>query len=299
MIKTAALSSHIPGEELSSFHFPVTKNGEKIRIIAYNIKVDPEYFDLMNMTFLNGQGFNPESNNTNKVLMNQAMMKKCGFTENIVGKQFNQYKISGIIKDVHFNSLHTHLKPMAFFSASEVQQGYMNIRLATSDLRSAMDYIKQSFRNFYPHLPYHYSFLDKTIEKMYETEKKHGIFLNAFAILSILIACIGLLGISITSGKLRIKEIGIRKVNGAKIPQILKLLNSDFLILIAIAFVIACPIAWYAMKRWLQNFAYKTEISWWIFALAGVIALGVALLTVSWQSWRAARRNPVEALRYE
>ena len=123
--------------------------------------------------------------------------------------------------------------------------------------------------------------------------------INLFCLLAVFIACLGLFGQAVISSENSIKEIGIRKVNGAKVIKVLVMLNKDFVKWIAIAFVIAIPIAFYAMHKWLQNFAYKTELSWWIFALAGIVALGVALLTVSWQSWRAATRNPVEALRYE
>jgi putative ABC transport system permease protein len=117
--------------------------------------------------------------------------------------------------------------------------------------------------------------------------------------MSILIACLGFFALAAFLSETRIKEIGIRKVNGARVFEILTLLNKDFIKWVIIAFVIATPIAYYALNKWLENFAYKTNLSWWIFALAGVLALGIALLTVSWQSWRAATRNPVEALRYE
>jgi len=124
--------------------------------------------------------------------------------------------------------------------------------------------------------------------------------LTAFASLfAIFIAGLGLLGLSLHTAKNRTKEIGIRKVNGANISEVLLMLNRDFIKWIAVAFVIAAPVAYYAMGKWLENFAYKTELSWWIFTLAGLLALGIALLTVSWQSWRAATRNPVESLRYE
>jgi putative ABC transport system permease protein len=123
--------------------------------------------------------------------------------------------------------------------------------------------------------------------------------ITLFSLIAIAIAALGILGLSIFMGESRIKEIGIRKINGAKISEVIVMLNKDFVKWVAIAFVIATPIAYYAMNKWLENFAYKTELSWWIFALAGLLALGIALLTVSWQSWRAATRNPVEALRYE
>jgi putative ABC transport system permease protein len=134
---------------------------------------------------------------------------------------------------------------------------------------------------------------------MYRSEEYFARTISIFAILAIVISCIGILGLAIFSSERRTKEIGIRKINGAKISDILIKLNREFIFLVVIAYVIAVPIAWYAMHKWLQNFAYRTELSWWIFVLAGILALTIALLTVSWQSWRAATRNPVEALRYE
>jgi putative ABC transport system permease protein len=148
-------------------------------------------------------------------------------------------------------------------------------------------------------LSIHYTFLEDVIEKLYHKEKRLSSIYILFTIIALAISAIGLYAISLYDTKRRTKEIGIRKVNGATIPEILLLLIKDFVKWVAIAFVIATPIAYYAMNNWLQNFAYKTELSWWIFALAGLLALGIALLTVSWQSWRAAVRNPVEALRYE
>jgi len=142
-------------------------------------------------------------------------------------------------------------------------------------------------------------FLDQHIAALYEKEVKISKILFLLASFSILISCMGLFSMSLFAAKSRTKEIGIRRVIGAKVSEIMVLLNRDFIKWVAIAFVIACPISWYAMNKWLENFAYKTALNWWIFVLAGIIALGIALLTVSWQTWRAASRNPVEALRYE
>jgi putative ABC transport system permease protein len=134
---------------------------------------------------------------------------------------------------------------------------------------------------------------------MYSDVKQMGNIFMCFALLAIIVACLGLFGLAEFITKARIKEIGVRKVNGAKVSELMLMLNSDFIKWVAISFFIATPIAFYAMTKWLENFAYKTTISWWIFALAGCITLTIALLTVSWQTFRAARRNPVEALRYE
>jgi putative ABC transport system permease protein len=141
--------------------------------------------------------------------------------------------------------------------------------------------------------------LTEQINKFYTREQNQAKLISSFSLLAIVLSVMGLLGMVMNTVSRQRKEIGIRKVNGAKVSEILSMLNKDFIKWVAIAFVVACPIAYYAMNKWLENFAYKTSLSWWIFALAGLLALGIALLTVSWQSWRAATRNPVEALRYE
>ena len=150
-----------------------------------------------------------------------------------------------------------------------------------------------------PAFAFEYSFLDETYDLQYKSERRFENLLFAFTLLALFIASIGLFGLSIYSTGRRTKEIGLRKVNGARVTEILMMLNIDFIKWVAVAFLISCPIAWFVMKKWLMNFAYRTEISLWIFALAGIIAFGIAFITVSWQSWKAAARNPVEALRYE
>jgi putative ABC transport system permease protein len=154
-------------------------------------------------------------------------------------------------------------------------------------------------KEFEPGIDFEPMFYDDWINAMYQKEEKQAKAIKIYALMAIILSCLGLLGLSKFTIIKRTKEIGIRKVNGAKISEVMAMLNTDFVKWVAIAFVIATPIAYYAMHLWLENFAYKTELSWWIFALAGLLALGIALLTVSWQSWRAATRNPVEALRYE
>ncbi|WP_025864013.1 ABC transporter permease [Prolixibacter bellariivorans] len=147
--------------------------------------------------------------------------------------------------------------------------------------------------------PFEYTFLDESFDNQYKQEVRFGKLTSMFSLLSVVIACMGLLGLVSFTLTRKQKEIGIRKVNGARISEVMTMLNRGLVKLVAIAFVIATPIAWFAMNKWLESFAYKTSLSWWIFALAGLLALVIALLTVSWQSWKAATRNPVEALRHE
>jgi putative ABC transport system permease protein len=148
-------------------------------------------------------------------------------------------------------------------------------------------------------IPFDYLEVKETYYKNYEEEQRSSKIVGIFAVLAIALSLFGLFGLIIFYSESRTKEIGIRKVNGARVTDIMAMLNMEFIKWIAVAFVIACPIAWYAMHKWLQSFAYKTTLSWWVFAVAGAVALAVALFTVSWQSWRAATRNPVEALRFD
>ncbi len=164
---------------------------------------------------------------------------------------------------------------------------------------ATLKYIEEVYRKYRDNRTFSYQFFDDLLQDKYLSEIRLRNLTFLFAILAIIIAMLGILGVSLFSTLKRTKEIEIRKVNGATLLEVLVLLNKNFLKWVAIAFLVATPTAWYATNRWLGNFAYKTNLSWWIFAFAGILALGVALLTVSWQSWRAATRNPVEALRYE
>jgi putative ABC transport system permease protein len=162
-----------------------------------------------------------------------------------------------------------------------------------------MSEVGKIWNRLYPNDQFIYFFSNQEFEAQYLSDLNFRNILTTSAMLALVISCMGLLSLAIFTTKRRIKEIGIRKVNGARVTDILSMLNRDFVKWVAIAFLIAAPVAWFAMNKWLESFAYKTALSWWIFALAGLLALGIALLTVSWQSWRAATRNPVEALRYE
>ena len=166
-------------------------------------------------------------------------------------------------------------------------------------IQAGLQFAEQLFNEVNPGETFQYTFLSDEVEALYQKEKRLSQIYIIFTIIAFLISATGLFAISLYDTRKRTKEIGIRKVNGAKVSEILAMLNKDFLKWVVIAFVIAIPFAYYAMNKWLENFAYKTGLSWWIFALAGLLTLGIALITVSWQSWRAATRNPVEALRYE
>ena len=211
-----------------------------------------------------------------------------------------QIKILGVAKDFNYNSAHEPVGDFAFYlGESRYRARYTHVRIHAGDARIALDKIREVWNKHYPNQEFSYFFMDEKISQQYKAETILRRILIAFSILGIFISIIEITALSLFISQQRTKEIGVRKVNGATINEIIMMLNKDFIKWVAIAFVIASPIAYYAMSKWLENFAYKIELSWWIFALAGFIALMITLITVSWQSWRAATKNPIEALRYE
>ncbi|WP_167612115.1 ABC transporter permease [Maribellus sediminis] len=204
----------------------------------------------------------------------------------------------GVAEDFNYSSAHESIGDFAFWlDESNNRARFTHVRI--NNLLGGMDAIKRGWNTYYPGQELDYFFLDDRLAEQYKAETILSRILFAFSAIGIFISMIGISAMALFISQQRTKEIGIRKVNGATVSEILGLLNQSFVRWVIIAFVFATPIAWYSMHEWLENFAYKTTLSWWIFALAGMLALGIALLTVSWQSWRAATRNPVEALRYE
>ena len=267
-----------------------------------------DYFETLGVKMIEGRSF---SRNFKSDIVDYDNGQKCAYVinqkaanemgiENPIGKTLHAYEegtIVGIVEDFNFKSLHSEITPMCF-NMNPFYYNEIIVRVNTG-VPAVLGQVETVWNKFVPDYPLEFKFVDDQLNQMYESESKLTASLNVFAGIAILIACMGLLALTILSMQKRTKEIGIRKVNGAKVSEILAMLNKGFVKWVAIAFVIATPLAYYTMNRWLENFAYKTELSWWIFAIAGLLALGIALLTVSWQSWRAATRNPVEALRYE
>jgi putative ABC transport system permease protein len=231
------------------------------------------------------------------IVINQTAEKMLGFDDPI-GQRIGNNIIVGVVKDFHFRPLHYPIGPMIMTNDPENIET-MNIRIAPGNTTETLNYIRDAYRKKRDNRDFSFNFFEDLLDEKYQAETRLKNITVAFALLAIVISILGILGMAVFSIDRRTKEIGIRRVAGAKSSEILILLNKEFIIWVVVAFIIATPVAWYTMNRWLQNFVYKTELSWWIFLLAGTIAFGIALLTVSWQSWRAATRNPVEALRYE
>jgi putative ABC transport system permease protein len=231
------------------------------------------------------------------VVINETADKMLGFDDTI-GQRIGNNVIVGVVKDFNFRSLHYTIEPLILSNNPEAINT-MNVRIAPGNTSETLNYIRDVYMKHRDDREFSYRFFNDIRDEKYQSETRLRNITIAFALLAIAISVLGILGMAIFSIDRRTKEIGIRRVAGATNTEILILLNAEFILWVAAAFVIASPVAWYIMNNWLQNFIYKTELSWWIFALAGIIASGIALLTVSWQSWKAATRNPVEALRYE
>jgi len=177
--------------------------------------------------------------------------------------------------------------------------GYVTVRINPDKRSETIDFIKKQWTELFPGIPFGFESVDEKFRNAYGEEQKLARITGVFTILALFLSILGIVALSILAVERRIKEIGIRKINGAKTAEVIAMFNKDFIIWIMVAFAIGCPIAFYVINRYLQNFAYKTFLSWWVFAIAGMIVIGLAIIIVSWQSWRAATRNPVEALRYE
>nr|WP_321353993.1 ABC transporter permease [uncultured Draconibacterium sp.] len=299
ILKVSGTSAPPLSSQRSIFGFVNTDSlgNKEIKMIDY-VNVDRDIFETLELKFKEGSGF-PESA-AGYCVVNQTFIDERNidnpFSDKIElgGKE---YRICGIMDDFHYQPMQSEITPfVAFLNPDQIT--FSVIRFNGNPVE-AINLLRETALKYLPNTVFEYEFMDEKIRSAYNAEIRFSNIIRILTFLSVLISVLGLLGLSYFASLVKIKEIGIRKVNGAKVFEILSMLNKDFVKWILVAFVIATPVAWYAMNKWLENFAYKTNLSWWIFALAGLLALGIALLTVSWQSWRAATRNPVEALRYE
>jgi len=235
-------------------------------------------------------------------LVNESAVKRIGYT-NPIGKRLTFWgkkgTIIGVLKDFHFTSLHDPISPLIIRLDENSKFGHALVRIQAGKTKQALASLETLCRQLNPEFNFNYNFSDDEYKKLYDNEQVITKLSDVFASLAILISCLGLLGLAIFTAEQRFKEIGIRKVLGASVASLFTLLSSEFLILVGIALVIATPLAWYAMHIWLQNYAYHTAIEWWIFILAGLVSIAITLLTISFQTIKAALINPVKSLRSE
>lgn len=260
------------------------------------------YFDMMDIQIVEGEDISDYHDSLNYVMINEQAAKTLGLENPIdvtIYRGEEPMIIKGVLQDIRTKSLHNRVDPQVYRKLSRVVSGNVLMIRISDNTQSAINVIKEKWQEVNPEHPFEYRFLDDTYDKLYQNEIRAGRIVTWGMCIALFITMIGLFAMARYSTEKRTKEIGLRKVNGAEVFDILILLNKDFLKWVVIAFVIAIPISWYLVNSWLNSFAYRTIISWWVFAVAGVIAVSVSLVTVSWQTFMAASRNPVEALRYE
>ena len=262
-----------------------------------------DFVKTIKLKLLNGRDFSKDiAGDSAGFIINESALAKIGYKDP-VGKQITMWKkkgpILGILKDFHFNSLHDPINPLILVLREKRTDNNILVRTEAGRTKQVLALIGTICKKINPQFPFTYQFSDEQYAKLYKSELMVNQLCNCFAFLAIFISCLGLLGLAIFTSEQRIKEIGIRKVLGASVGSLFALLSKDFLLLVSIAFVIAVPLAWLVAGNWLKNFAYRVNISWWVFAVAGIMALMIALLTVSFQSIKAALANPVKSLRTE
>ena len=276
------------------------KTADQHMIVA-PMAIGPDYLDFFKMTLTAGSNFTGTKADSTSFIINETAAAQLGMADP-VGKRFKLWQtegtIIGVVKDYHFASLHETIKPAILFSAPN-RHGVICVKTTGAEASKAVASAEKQWKRFDPAYPFEFKFMDESFDKMYRTEQRATQLFRAFSVIALLISCLGLFGLSAFMAEQRTKEIGIRKVLGSSISGITALLARDFLKPVLLAFVIATPLAWYFMREWLSDFAYRTEIQWWIFAVVGLATVAVAFLTVCFQSIRAALANPVKSLRSE
>ena len=277
--------------------------------------VDPDYIKTLGLQLLYGRDFSKElpTDVEEAFIINETAVKEFGFgtPQNALGQRLNwpkwmpdslhpvkQGRVIGIVKDFHYSSLHEKVGSLVMIEYPPIKDK-MAVKVKAADISNTIAFINNTWNKFSPDYPLEYKFLDESFSQMYKSEDKLSGLLSIFTAMAIFVGCMGLFGLAAFTAEQRTKEIGIRKVLGASVMGILTMLSKTFLKPVLIASLIAFPIAWWAMNKWLEDFPYRVTISWWIFVLAGLLAIIIALITVSFQAIKAALANPVKSLRNE
>jgi len=267
------------------------------------VAIGYDFIRTMGIELLQGRDFSPEfKSDTAGYIVNETAWKLFNY-KNPIGMPLTLWgmkgTIVGVVKDFHINSLHVEIKPLMLRLDDAMEGGWALIRLEPGKTNVAMASIKRAWKEFNPYFPLDYQFSDQEYQKLYASEQVIEKLSNAFAVMAVFISCLGLLGLAIFTTGQRTKEIGIRKILGASLVSLFNLLSKELLILISLAIVIASPVAWYIMNDWLNGYAYRIDITIGIFILAGLLAIAIALITISFQTLKALFANPVKSLRTE
>ena len=303
-IENLTHSAFVPAGESDNEVGGIFLNGEFLRrMFFYN--VDENYIATMGMELLQGRNFSKEfGDESDKIIINEKAADVLGIGKDPVGKTFQRdtdeglkdITVIGVIKNFNFKSLHQEIEPLIL---KKNPYGGMIIRSKVADMSGIIKNLNEDWNNYNPKEPLNYSILDDSFNHTYLKERKMGTILTLFAILTIIVACLGLFGLVTFTAEQRFKEIGIRKVLGSSASQIVTLLSKDFIKLVGISFLISFPLSYYLMNKWLQDFAYRIQIHWWLFLLAAIITIGIAFLTIGIKSFRAASANPIKSLKTE
>ena len=305
-------SGMITNGSFGDFYVPETMDtGEYIAedISLQSYLVDTYFISTLNLQLIDGRDFNRQFNDSLSVVINEAAAKQIGW-DNPIGKMIRypggnmeSYKVIGVLKDFNLESLHSHIEPFALFSNTsksyDTSESFITLKLEGDHLQEIIEIIQNKWDAYQPNIPFEYSFLDDDLNAAYLSDQQQANLFGIFTFLTIFIACMGLLGLIAFKSQQRTKEIGIRKVLGASIFEVVRLLAVDFLKIVIIALLIASPIAAYFMNKWLQDFAYSIDIPWWVFFFSGILVLGMAMLTMGFKALKAANANPVKSLRSE
>jgi putative ABC transport system permease protein len=269
--------------------------------LIHPMYIDKYYIDFFKLKLAAGTGFQGYKTDSIHYILNETAVREAGIT-NPVGKRFKLHNVDGtiigVVKDFHFASLKQKIEP-AIFAYQPGNDWRMSIRTNGKDAPKAIAAAGRIWKKYNPAFPFDYEFTDKAYDSLYKSDERSGDLFNAFAVIAILISCLGLFGLATYTAQVKVKEIGIRKVLGASVINITNMLSREFLLLVAVSLVIASPIAWYAMSKWLENYVYRISVQWWMFAVAGIAALVIAFATISFQALKAALANPVRSLRSE
>lgn len=309
-VEAIATASAMPGSEIIWQRQDVRKVGDlpNTKNNCSYAYVDHDFIPTLHLTMRAGRNFSANTAaESASVIVNEMAVRQLGFedaeraVDSILWIGDKQVKIVGVVNDYHQESLRKEIRPVIFFCGYKwvYEIGYFAIKIRSSDVRTTVGEIRRVWQQIYPMEDFEYRFLDETFDQQYRGDRQFGTLFTLFTLLAVFIACLGLYGLATHAISKRTKEIGIRKVNGATTRQIVFMLTGEFTRWVAVAFVIACPVAYLVMNDWLQNYAYRISLTWPTFAAAGLLALGIAIATTLFQAWRAATRNPVEALRYE
>jgi ABC-type antimicrobial peptide transport system permease subunit len=270
-------------------------------MIVVNANVDKDFLALMNFQFVEGGNFKGMPSDTASYIINETMAKEMSLTPPYVGQQMSLHDepgvIIGVVKDFHFQSLKNKIAPFVFWTRN--WKDILYVKTSGSSAQQSIQAVEKVYNKYRTATPFSYSFLDTKFDELYKTDNRTKILFNIFAGIAIFISCLGLLALATYSAQVRTKEIGVRKVLGASVANIVTLLGKDFIVLVIIAIVIAIPVSMYSINKWLENFAYKTSISYWLFVAASGMAVGIAMLTIGFQAIKVALSNPVKSLRSE